>query len=146
MAALKITGMHANGIQTGVPDPLAAGNASLVLFDGWIDVDLASSSSAWVDAIATFDGGPVWQELNLEFVTAQAALASIEGQEGSCGWKIALFGPNISEPVYPPIIHNKQINWVLRLDVRGPGARINRVAFHISAIGRTAMANTNLPW
>ena len=146
MAALTITGTSANGIQTPVPDPISGGTASLVLFDGWIDVDFASSGSTWVDATAEFDRGPVWQELNLEFVTAEAALASIEGQEGSSGWKIVFFGPSTAEGGFPPMIHNKPITWVLRLQVRGPGARINRVAFHISAIGRTAMANTNLPW
>src|SRR5215831_942835 len=108
---LTITGSAANGIQTSVVDPLSGGNASLVLFDGWIDVDFASSGSAWIDATAEFERGPVWQELNLDLVTAEAALASIEGQEGGCGWKIIYFGPSTAELGYPPIIHNKPITW-----------------------------------
>ena len=67
------------------PTHFREAGASLVLFDGWIDVDLVSSGSAWVDAVAGVHRGPVWQELNLELVTAEAALASIEGQEGGCG-------------------------------------------------------------
>jgi hypothetical protein len=129
-----------------VVDPISGGSGSLVLFDGWIDVDLVSSGSTWLDAMAEFDGGPVWTELNLNFVTAQAALASIEGQEGNCGWKIVFFGATTEGTTYPPMIHNKQITWLLRLEVRGPGARINRVAFHVSAIGRTSIGNTDLPW
>ena len=70
MAALTITGTSANGIQVPAPDPISGGSGSLVLYDGWIDVDFASTGSAWVDAIAEFDRGPVWDELNLEFVNA----------------------------------------------------------------------------
>jgi hypothetical protein len=146
MPPLTITGTSANGIQIPTPDPITGGPGSLVLFDGWIDVDFASSGSGWVDAVAEFDRGPVWDELNLEFVNAEAALASIEGQEGSCGWKIVLFGPSTAESGFPPVIQNKQIAWVLRLQARGPGARINRVAFHVSALGRLSIGNTNLPW
>ena len=146
MPPLNITGTSANGIQTAVTDPFSGGRASLVLFDGWIDVDFVSSSSAWVDAVAEFDRGPVWQELNLELVTAEAALASIEGQEGGCGWKVVFFGPSTAEGTFPPVIHNNPITWVLRLQVRGPGARINRIAFHISAIGQLSIGNPNLPW
>ena len=146
MAALTITGTSANGIQVPTPDPISGGTGSLVLYDGWIDVDFASTGSAWVDAIAEFDRGPVWDELNLEFVNAEAALASIEGQEGGCGWKIVQFGPSLAEASFPPVIQSKQITWVLRLEVRGPGARINRVAFHVSALGRLSIGGTNLPW
>jgi hypothetical protein len=146
--ALTITATSANGIQTSVADPISGGRASLVLFDGWIDVDLVgTSSSTWVDAIAEFDRGPVWTELNLNLVTTQASLASIEeGKDGSCGWRIAYFGPSSNEGGFPPMIHGKPITWVLRLEVRGSGARINRVSFHVSAIGQLSIGNTQLDW